>query len=92
MNTRQDRQYYIYLITNSVRTLYVGVTNDFAPNLSLRSPPPVIPSEARNLKYMNTRQDRQYYVYLMTNSLRTLYAGVTKDMAPPLSFRVKRGI
>ena len=41
---------------------------------------------------MTTRQDRQYYVYLMTNSVRTLYAGVTKDMAPPLSFRVKRGI
>ena len=28
MNTRQDREYYIYPMTNSVRTLYVGVTND----------------------------------------------------------------
>ena len=30
MNTRQDREYYIYPMTNSVRTLYVGVTNDIA--------------------------------------------------------------
>ena len=38
MNTRQDRQYYVYIMTNSVRTLYVGVTNDIAPNLLFRSP------------------------------------------------------
>ena len=28
MNTSQDGQYYIYIMTNSVRSLYVGVTND----------------------------------------------------------------
>ena len=38
MTTSQDRQYYVYIMTNSVRTLYLGVTNDIAPNLLFRSP------------------------------------------------------
>ena len=28
MPATQDRQYYVYILTNSTRTLYVGVTND----------------------------------------------------------------
>ena len=28
MPATQDRQYYVYILTNSARTLYVGVTND----------------------------------------------------------------
>jgi len=28
MNARRDRKYYVYILTNGARTLYVGVTND----------------------------------------------------------------
>ena len=28
MARRRDREYYVYILTNSTRTLYVGVTND----------------------------------------------------------------
>ena len=28
MNARPDRKYYVYILTNGTRTLYVGVTND----------------------------------------------------------------
>ena len=28
MPARRDRQYYVYILTNRTRTLYVGVTND----------------------------------------------------------------
>ena len=28
MPAAQDRQYYVYILTNSSRTLYVGVTSD----------------------------------------------------------------
>ena len=28
MNARRDRKYYVYILTNGSRTLYVGVTND----------------------------------------------------------------
>ena len=28
MTTRPDSHYYVYIMTNRVRTLYVGVTND----------------------------------------------------------------
>ncbi len=28
MPATQDRQYYVYILTNGTRTLYVGVTND----------------------------------------------------------------
>ena len=28
MPATQDRQYYVYILTNRTRTLYVGVTND----------------------------------------------------------------
>ena len=28
MSATQDRQYYVYILTNGTRTLYVGVTND----------------------------------------------------------------
>ena len=28
MLTKSDRRYYVYILTNSSRTLYVGVTND----------------------------------------------------------------
>ncbi len=28
MPATQDRQYYVYILTNAIRTLYVGVTND----------------------------------------------------------------
>ncbi len=28
MPATQNRQYYVYILTNSTRTLYVGVTND----------------------------------------------------------------
>ncbi len=28
MFAKPDRQYYVYILTNSVRTLYVGLTND----------------------------------------------------------------
>ena len=28
MTARQDRQYYVYILTNGKRNLYVGVTND----------------------------------------------------------------
>ena len=28
MSTTQDPQYYVYILTNRTRTLYVGVTND----------------------------------------------------------------
>ena len=27
MSTRKDHQYYVYILTNRSRTLYVGVTN-----------------------------------------------------------------
>ena len=30
MPTSPDRQYYVYIMTNGKRTLYVGVTNDLA--------------------------------------------------------------
>ena len=28
MQAKRDRQYYVYILTNRTRTLYVGVTND----------------------------------------------------------------
>ena len=30
MTARQDKRYYVYILTNGKRTLYVGVTNDLA--------------------------------------------------------------
>ena len=30
MTARQDERYYVYILTNGKRTLYVGVTNDLA--------------------------------------------------------------
>ena len=34
----------------------------------------------KNLKTMSVKSDRQYYVYLLTNGVRTLYVGVTNDL------------
>ncbi len=44
MPTKRDHRYYVYLLTNSSRTLYVGVTNNrfvppfHSPTLSFHSP------------------------------------------------------
>ena len=37
-------------------------------------------SGERNLKNLAKSQDRSYYVYILTNSVRTLYVGVTNDL------------
>ena len=37
-------------------------------------------SGERNLKNLAKSQDRSYYVYILTNSVRTLYLGVTSDL------------
>jgi putative endonuclease len=37
-------------------------------------------SGERNLKNLAKSQDRSYYVYILTNSVRTLYVGVTSDL------------
>ena len=34
----------------------------------------------KNLKTMSVKPDRQYYVYILTNGVRTLYVGVTNDL------------
>ncbi len=37
-------------------------------------------SEVRNLKNLPVIQNRHYYVYILTNRVRTLYVGVTNDL------------
>ena len=40
----------------------------------------VIPNVVRNLKSLSTRPGPKYYVYVLTNSRRILYVGVTSDL------------
>jgi putative endonuclease len=45
-----------------------------------RTPSAVILSAAKDLRWGDARGMRDYYVYIMTNKSRTLYAGVTNDL------------